>query len=36
MNELNRNRSFADTGGHSLYRTVAHIAHSEDARDIRF
>jgi hypothetical protein len=34
MDELNRNRSFADSRSHSLYGTVADIAHGEETGNI--
>src|SRR5580704_11310855 len=34
MNELDCDGAFAHPGGHSLHRTVSHVAHREDPRDV--
>src|SRR6266704_7141902 len=34
MDELHSHRSFANTGSHSFYGAMAHIAHGEHAWDI--
>src|SRR3984885_16322282 len=34
MDELNRHRSFTDSGSHPLYRAVAHITHGKNAGNI--
>jgi hypothetical protein len=34
MDELHRNRSFTDSGSHTLYGTVADIAHSEQTGNV--
>src|SRR5277367_2066985 len=36
MHELDDHSAFADAGGYALHRTVAYVAHDENARDIRF
>src|SRR5580704_12326125 len=35
MNELDCDGPFAHTGCHALHRTISHVAHCEDARDVR-
>src|SRR5436853_4286501 len=35
MHELNDHRAFAYSGGHAFHRTVPHVAHHENSRNIR-
>jgi hypothetical protein len=35
MDELHGHRPFADAGRHALHRTVPHVAHGENARNVR-